>query len=95
LGRPDGIEIDEGGNRLLVTSQTTGGDQLLAVDLDTGGVTPLRDISIDDGFLPTGVVYDRLGTAVVRERDDKTSLCARSVLPGNNPNSNPLCKITP
>ena len=31
LGQPDGIEIDEGGDRLLVTSIFSGGDQLLEV----------------------------------------------------------------
>ncbi len=81
LGRPDGIEIDEGGNRLLVTSSTSGGDQLLAVDLGTGGVTALANIDLDDGFFPTGVVYDRLGTAVLRQGDNSTALDAVDVTP--------------
>lgn len=81
LGLADGIEIDEGGDRLLVASETAGGGQLLAVDRDSGAVTALANISIDDGFFPTGVVYDRLGTAVVRERNDATSLRAHSVAP--------------
>jgi sugar lactone lactonase YvrE len=81
LGRPDGIEIDEGGNRLLVTSQTSAGDQLLAVDIDTGDVTALQDISTDDGFFPTGVIYDRLGTAVVRKGNNSAGLQAKSVFP--------------
>ena len=81
LGRPDGIEIDEGGNRLLVTSQTAAGDRLLAVAIATGEVTTLRTISIDDGFLPTGVVYDRLGTAVVRKGNVSAGLQPQDVRP--------------
>jgi hypothetical protein len=83
LGEPDGIEIDEGGHRLLVTSKTTGGGRLLAVSLDAipAAVTPLANISIDDGFFPTGVVYDRLGTAVFRQGNNSTSLKAVSVAP--------------
>jgi len=83
LGRADGIEIDEGANRLLVTSATTGGSQVLGVDRDSGAVTALADFKfpIDDGFFPTGIVYDRLGTAVVRERDNGTSLVAHFLAP--------------
>jgi DNA-binding beta-propeller fold protein YncE len=81
LGLADGIEIDEGGNRLLIASETAGGGRLLAVDRDSGSVTALANIEIDVGFFPTGVVYDRLGTAVVRERDDATSLRGHSVAP--------------
>ena len=82
LGLADGIEIDEGGHRLLVTSQTPGG-RLLAVNLDAipAAVTPLANISIDDSFFPTGVVYDRLGTAVFRQGNNSTSLRAVSVAP--------------
>ncbi|TMA36053.1 MAG: hypothetical protein E6J87_01770 [Deltaproteobacteria bacterium] len=71
LGRPDGIEIDEGMNRLLVTSTTAGGEheQLLGVNLSTGAVTALGDVDFDDGFFPTGVVYDRLGAVVLRQGD--------------------------
>ena len=82
-------EIDEGGKRLLVTSRTAAGDQLLAVDLRPpprlGEVTQLARISIDDGFFPTGVIYDRLGTAVVRavasDGMNSTALKAFSVAP--------------
>lgn len=74
LGRPDGIEIDEGGNRLLVTSTTAGGEQLLGIDLDTGAITALANVDIDDGYFPTGIVYDRLGNAMVRQGDSSTSL---------------------
>jgi hypothetical protein len=82
LGRADGIEIDEGGNRLLVASETAAGGQLLSVDLRParlGEVRALADFTIDNGFFPTGVVYDRLGTAVVRQGDNSTSLRAFSV----------------
>ncbi len=83
LGQPDGIEIDEGADRLLVTSRTSGGDKLLAVDLGSipAAVTALANVSIDDGFSPTGVVYDRLGTAVLRQGNDSSSLRAFSVAP--------------
>jgi hypothetical protein len=86
LGQADGIEIDEGGERLLVVvSDDEGGDQLVAVSLEPalpGEVTPLADLSnVDDGYFPTGVVYDRLGTAVVREGDAFTRLGAYSALP--------------
>lgn len=80
LGRADGIEIDEGGNRLLVASETAGGGQLLAVDRSSGAVTAaLANFDISRGFFPTGVVYDRLGTAVVRQGNTTTSLKAAPV----------------
>ncbi len=82
LGRPDGIEIDEGGNRLLVTMSTDAGDQLLEVPLeDPADVTPLANIVIDDAFFPTGIVCDRLGTAILRTGDGFTALDAVSVFP--------------
>jgi hypothetical protein len=85
LGRADGIEIDEGAHRLLVTSNTAAGDQLLAVALGptpaAGTVTALANISIDDGFFPTGVIYDRLGTVVVRRGNITSSLQPVSVAP--------------
>ena len=83
LGRPDGIEIDEGGNRLLVTSYfPSGGDKLLAVALSNGHVTQLARIDLDLGIYPTGIVYDRLGTAILRGGgENTTSLDAVSVFP--------------
>jgi len=74
LGRPDGIEIDEGMNRLLVTSLTAGGEQLIAVNPSTGAVTALGNVDFDGGFFPTGVVYDRLGAVVLRQGDNSSSL---------------------
>jgi sugar lactone lactonase YvrE len=80
LGLVDGIEIDEGGNRLLVASEKGSSGQLLAVDLGAGNqVTALSNFSIDRGFFPTGVVYDRLGTAVVHQGELSTSLHAAPV----------------
>ena len=78
LGRPDGIEIDEGGKRLLVTSFfAVGGDKLLAVTLSNNPqVTQLASIDLDAGFFPTGIVYDRLGTAIVRSGETSTFLDA-------------------
>jgi len=78
LGRPDGIEIDEGGKRLLVTSFfAVGGDKLLAVTLSNNPqVTQLASIDLDEGFFPTGIVYDRLGTAIVRSGETSTFLDA-------------------
>jgi hypothetical protein len=76
LGLADGIEIDEGGQRLLVTTQTVAGDKLLSIDLDDKQLRTLADIDIDDAFQPTGVVYDRLGTVVFRELNDWTQLRA-------------------
>jgi hypothetical protein len=86
LGLADGIEIDEGGDRLLVTSQTAAGFQLLQVSLGAipATVTPLAgpvDFEIDDGFFPTGIVYDRLGTVVYRKGNANTGLDAVSVSP--------------
>jgi hypothetical protein len=82
LGRPDGIEIDEGGDRLLVTSFfAVGGDRLLEVALADSQVTQIANIDIDEGFFPTGIVYDRLGTAIVRSGESFTSLDAVSVFP--------------
>ncbi|HKA14791.1 MAG TPA: hypothetical protein VKH41_07225 [Myxococcota bacterium] len=83
LGRPDGIEIDEGGKRLLVTSFfAVGGDKLIAVALSNARVTQLASIDIDNGFFPTGIVYDRLGTVILRGGgDNSTSLDAVSVFP--------------
>ena len=82
LGRADGIEIDEGANRLLVTSDKAT-DQLLAVGLGTipAPVTGLANIDISDGFLPTGVIYDRLGSALVRVGEAFTALDAVDVSP--------------
>jgi sugar lactone lactonase YvrE len=77
LGQPDGIEIDEGGQRLLVaTSFDNDVDQVLQITLGTVTVTPLANVDIDDAFFPTGIVYDRLGTAIVRLGDTSTSLLA-------------------
>jgi hypothetical protein len=79
LGRADGIEIDEGGDRLLVASETAGGGQLLSVDLrpaHLGEVRALANFSISIGFFPTGVVYDRLGTAVLHAGNNVTTLDA-------------------
>ncbi|MGH7338047.1 MAG: hypothetical protein ACREI7_10735, partial [Myxococcota bacterium] len=82
LGRPDGIEIDEGGERLLVTSVfAIGGDQLLEVALSNARVNQIASLDIDAGFNPSGIVYDRLGTVIVRSRDDATSLDAVSIFP--------------
>jgi sugar lactone lactonase YvrE len=82
LGRPDGIEIDEGGERLLVTATfAVGGDRLLAVALSNNDVDELAPIDIDFGFFPTGVVYDRLGTAILRSGDTSTALDAVSIEP--------------
>jgi sugar lactone lactonase YvrE len=80
LGRPDGIEIDEGGKRLLVTSFFSNGDKLLAVALSNAQVTQLHAIDLDFGTFPTGIVYDRLGTVVLRGGgEDTTSLDAISI----------------
>ena len=81
LSQADGIEIDEGGERLfVVTSDEVNGDQLVEVSRIDGSVTPLVDlVDLDSGFFPTGVVYDRLGTAVVRQQDDFTALGAFDV----------------
>jgi sugar lactone lactonase YvrE len=81
LGRPDGIEIDEGGKRLLVASSfdspsTPNAAHLLAVALGNSSVSQIADINVDEGFFPTGVVYDRLGTAIYREGDSTTSVVA-------------------
>jgi sugar lactone lactonase YvrE len=81
LGRPDGIEIDEGGDRLLVTSAFSNTNKLLAVALADAKITQLATINIDDGFFPGGIVYDRLGTVIFREGDTATSLAAVSVFP--------------
>ena len=82
LGQPDGIEIDEGGERLLVTSIfAVGGDQLLEVALTNSQVNQIANLDIDAGFNPTGIVYDRLGTVIVRSGDISTSLDAVSVFP--------------
>jgi hypothetical protein len=94
LGLADGIEIDEGAGRLLVTSQKTGfGSQLLEVSPLTAspaspatvkalaGPTSTPPFEIDDGFFPTGVVYDRLGTVVFRAKNNTTRLGAVSVAP--------------
>jgi DNA-binding beta-propeller fold protein YncE len=82
LGRADGIEIDEGANRLLVTTDKSP-DQLLAVSLAgiPAAVTGLANIDINDGFFPTGVVYDRLGTAVVHAGEIATALVPIDVSP--------------
>lgn len=82
LGSPDGIEIDEGGDRLLVTSVFSGGDKLLEVRLANSQVNQIRNIDIDIGVNPTGIVYDRLGTAIVRSGGEiATSLDAVSIFP--------------
>ena len=79
LGLPDGIAIDEGGARLLVASDIDPEtDQLLEVTLG-GAVRALVDIDIDDGFFPTGVVYDGLSRAAVRIRDQGTAVGAFEV----------------
>jgi hypothetical protein len=82
LGQPDGIEIDEGGARLLVTSVfSSGGDRLLEVVLANSQVNQIASIDIDFGFFPSGIVYDRLGTVIVRSGDSSTSLDAVSIFP--------------
>jgi hypothetical protein len=81
LGRPDGIEIDEGGGHLLVTSAFSSTNRLLAVALSNANVTQLATIDIDEGFFPSGIVYDRLGTVIYRRGDTATSLDAVSIFP--------------
>jgi hypothetical protein len=83
LGNPDGIEIDEGGKRLLVTSyRFPSADRLLAVALSNAQVSQLATIDIDFGIYPTGIVYDRLGTVVVHGGGNtSTSLDAVSIYP--------------
>jgi len=81
LGRPDGIEIDEGGKRLLIASSGTSGDIVIAVSLDDASVLPIANVSIDDGFFPTGVIYDRLGIVVLRSSDASTALDAAVTFP--------------
>ena len=81
LGRPDGIEIDEGAGRLLVTSAFSTNNRLLEIEPGTGQVTQLALIDIDEGFFPSGIVYDRLGTVVYREGDTSTSLDAVPIFP--------------
>jgi sugar lactone lactonase YvrE len=95
LGLADGIEIDEGARRLLVTSQTAAGFQLLQVSpLTASPVSPATvtalagptNFRFSAGFFPTGVVYDRLGTVVYRSIDSVlgdtvTELGAVSVAP--------------
>ena len=83
LGLADGIEIDEGGDRLLVTSQTAAGFQLLEVSLGAipATVKTLANLEIDDGYFPTGVVYDRLGTVVYRMGNANTRVDSVSVSP--------------
>ena len=81
LGRPDGIEIDEGGGRLLVTSAFSSTNRLLAVALADAKITQLATIDIDEGFFPSGIVYDRLGTVIYRQGDTASSLDAVSIFP--------------
>ena len=81
LGRPDGIELDEGGGRLLVTSAFASTNRLLAVALSDAKITQLATIDIDEGFFPSGIVYDRLGSVVYRQGDTATSLDAVSIFP--------------
>ena len=51
------------------------------MDLDRhlGEVRALANFAIDDGYFPTGVVYDRLGTAVVHAGTNATALDAAPV----------------
>lgn len=75
-GQADGIEIDEGGERLLVTAgRSLGADALLEVTF-AGGVRALLDLEVDDGFFPSGVVQDGLGRVVVRAFDGGTAVDA-------------------
>jgi hypothetical protein len=84
-GRVDGIEIDEGGDRLLATAQpAAGSDQLLEITLPispSSDVTPIGTIDIDDGYFPTGIVYDRLGVSVSRKGNNFTGLEPKDTLP--------------
>jgi DNA-binding beta-propeller fold protein YncE len=89
LGAADGIEIDEGGDRLLLATQNSGGFQIIEASLGAipatlaslGGQTSTPPVEIDDGFFPTGIVYDRLGTVVYRRGNTSTQLGAISVQP--------------
>jgi len=76
LGLPDGLALDEGGERLLVVSEIDAEtDQLLEVTL-AGDVRALLDLELDDGFFPSGVVYDGLGRVAVRSTDNGTAVDA-------------------
>ncbi|MEM7409416.1 MAG: hypothetical protein AAF430_04175 [Myxococcota bacterium] len=83
LGQPDGLGIDEGGNRLLVATVVTAQAQLLAVNLTTPPTVSALNllVSLDEGFLPTGVVYDRIGGAVVRIGSDTAGFALVQVFP--------------
>jgi hypothetical protein len=89
LGLADGIDIDEGADRLIVTSQTGAGFQLLEVSLGSipatvkalAGPTLPKVIEFDDGYFPTGIAYDRLGTVVYRRGNANTRVDAVSVSP--------------
>jgi hypothetical protein len=87
LGLPEGVEMDEGENRLLIASaDDLGLDQLIEVKLGADGagdesIGVIANLTLDDGFFPTGIVYDRLGTVIIRQLNEFTSIEAFPVAP--------------
>jgi sugar lactone lactonase YvrE len=87
LGFPEGIAMDEGANRLLIaTIKDSGPAQLIALSLGADGagdesITAITNLVLQPGFFPTGIVYDRIGTAIVRQGAGTTAVDAFSVAP--------------
>lgn len=77
LGAPEGVALDEGGNRLLVASEfaaTT--DQILELRLDTLTVRTLAFVDLDGGPFPSGLIYDGLGRVLLRTSNDSARIDA-------------------
>jgi sugar lactone lactonase YvrE len=87
LGFPEGVAMDEGANRLLIaTIKDSGPAQLISLALGADGpgdesITAIANLVLQPGFFPTGIVYDRIGTVIVRQGAGTTAVDAISVAP--------------
>ena len=74
LNGPDGLAIDNNGRRLLVAN--SGDSTLKQVTIPTGVSSDLGTVTLDVGFLPSGIFYDRFSTVLVGVGANSQSISA-------------------
>lgn len=84
LVAPDGIAVDEGGHRLFVADPGTDDDpvsMLRAVSLADGAVTDLAPFAFHQGYFPSGLAFDGLGSVLGLNGDLSARIGRATVFP--------------